>query len=99
MRGNLAFARGRDKLTAFMRRPSLTTAISVGLAAGLAFGLAASARFIVVTNCGGVAILDRASRVPITTLSLGGTPRRPAIDPTETTVVVPNEGGWLDYIQ
>lgn len=64
-----------------------------------AFGLAASAKWIVVAGGGGVTIFDRASRLPISTLSVGGTPRRPAIDPGQTTIVVPNEAGWVDFIK
>jgi len=63
------------------------------------FGLAVSAHLIVVTTGAGVAVFDRSSRVPITTIPLGGQPRRPAIAADEKTIVIPNEAGWVDYIQ
>ena len=63
------------------------------------FGLAVSAHLIAVATGNGVAVFDRSSRVPITTIPLGGQPRRPAIAADEKTIVVPNEGGWVDYIQ
>lgn len=66
---------------------------------GGAFGLAASAHLIVVANNQFVSILDRASRLLISAIEVDGTARRPAISADEKTILVPNEGGWLDYIQ
>ena len=63
------------------------------------FGPAVSAHVIAVSTGNGVAVFDRASRVLVTMIPLGGQPRRPAIDAGETTILVPNEGGWVDYIQ
>lgn len=46
-----------------------------------------------------VFVIDRTSLVTIATLSVGGLPRRIAVDPTGTTVMVANESGWVDFIQ
>jgi Bacterial Ig-like domain (group 2) len=92
---------GADESNGTLRVFSLTTGMltqTVVIPAG-AFGLAVSDRWIVVTTGSGVAVFDRASRFPLSTISTGGTPRRPAIDGTGTTIVVPNEGGWVDFLQ
>lgn len=75
---------------------NLTQSINVR---GGAFGLAGSAHLIVVAGGQFVSIYDRVSHVRITEIQVGGTARRPAISADEKTIVVPNEGGWLDFIQ
>jgi hypothetical protein len=65
------------------------------------FGLAVSQdRIAVAESFGGlVQLFDRASRVPAGVVVVGGTPRRPAWNAAGTTLVVPNEAGWVDFIQ
>jgi YVTN family beta-propeller protein len=48
---------------------------------------------------GTVKILDRAARSVVGTLATGGTPRRIAVSFDGATVVVANEGGWVNFIQ
>lgn len=64
-----------------------------------AFGLAASPHWIAVAGNQGVTVFDRASRIPIAFLQPGGVPRRPAIDPMERAILVPNQLGWVDFIR
>jgi hypothetical protein len=90
-----------DEAGGFLQVFNITTGMlsqSIPVQSG-AFGLAASSHLIAVTSGTGLALFDRATKAPITTISLGGQPRRPAISADETIIVVPNEGGWVDYIQ
>ena len=48
---------------------------------------------------GGVFVLDRASRVLIARLPVGGAPRGMAVDPTGHLIIEANESGWVDFIQ
>jgi hypothetical protein len=68
---------------------------------GGGFGLAVSQDRIAVAEsvAGLVQLFDRASRVPAGVVAVGGTPRRPAWDASGTMLVVPNEAGWVDFIQ
>jgi DNA-binding beta-propeller fold protein YncE len=71
---------------------------TVPLAAG-GFGLAVTGSLIVVAEGGRVEIFDRASRVLLSTVLVGGTPRRPAINAAGNLIVVPNEDGFVSFIQ
>jgi hypothetical protein len=62
------------------------------------FGLAASQHLIAVSTFNGIQIFDRNSRVRLARIGLGGLPGRPAISQDESMIVVPNQGGWADYI-
>ncbi|HEU4649173.1 MAG TPA: Ig-like domain-containing protein [Gemmatimonadales bacterium] len=51
-------------------------------------------------GCGGnVKIVDRATLTLAGTIATGGMPRRFAITPDGSTIVVANESGWIDFIQ
>jgi Big-like domain-containing protein len=68
---------------------------------GGAFGLVASSSFIYLTQAlpGKVTILDRVARVVLKRITVNGVPRRPALNAAGTMLVVPNESGWVDFIQ
>jgi len=48
---------------------------------------------------GFVKVVDVATRSVIKTIAVNGNPRRVAVSPDGFTVVVPNEFGWVDFIQ
>ena len=75
-------------------------ATSFVTAAG-SFGLAATGSLLVATesSSGQVELFDRVSRVRFALMSTGGTPRRPAVNAAGDVIVVPNEGGWVDFIR
>jgi YVTN family beta-propeller protein len=55
--------------------------------------------YVAYEGAGRVGILDRASRVELKQIQVGGTPRRIVLDQSGTTAVVVNQGGWVDFIQ
>jgi len=67
------------------------------------FGLAVSPVqaliYVAYEYAGRVGILDRASRVELAQIQVGGTPRRIVLDQSRTTAIVVNQGGWVDFIQ
>jgi len=67
---------------------------------GVGLAVAASSSRIAVSVGGGtVKIFDRASRVLLNTITVSGTPGWPAWNAAGTTLVVPNLGGWVDFVQ
>lgn len=48
---------------------------------------------------GDIFVLDRASRVLVERLHVGGYPRRMAVDPTGQVIIEANESGWVDFIK
>jgi len=48
---------------------------------------------------GKVEVVDVATRTHIKSIAVTGSPRRIAVSPDGLTVVVPNENGWVDFIQ
>lgn len=73
----------------------------VSFAAPGTFGLATagSVLYATIPTPGQVLAFDRVSGTPLYTRPVGGTPRRPAILPGGGVLMVPNESGWVDYIQ
>jgi hypothetical protein len=64
------------------------------------FGLAASANRIAVSiRLGAVRLYDRATRNFQQEISVKGLPSRLAWNGAGTTLVVPNDSGWVDFIQ
>ncbi len=75
-------------------------ATSIPLPAG-GFGLAVSPDLaqVYVTQPGGyLTVVNRVARAVITTLTLGGTPRKVAFNGPGTLAIVANEAGWVDFI-
>jgi YVTN family beta-propeller protein len=73
---------------------------SVPLPAG-GFGLAISPDLahVYVSQPGGfLTIMDRVSKAVVTTLTLGGTPRKVDFNKTGSLAIVANEAGWVDFI-
>jgi DNA-binding beta-propeller fold protein YncE len=68
---------------------------------GGGFGLAVTQEALVVaeTFCGCIEVFDRATDLPRSLLTPGGTPRRVAVNSAGTVAVVANEGGWVDFIE
>ncbi len=81
----------------FNQSSGALTATLPGLGGG--FGVAASAHLIVSSANGGVTLFDAVTKAKIADILVQGVSRRPAISPDEKTVIVPNESGWLDFIQ
>jgi len=83
-------------------RPSTGQQGSIPLSCG-AFGLrGVNAGQKVVVTCpaaGLVLVIRRSDRRLMQTLAVGGTPRRIAQDPGTQTIIVPNEGNWVDFIR
>lgn len=52
-----------------------------------------------VPGSGAVTVIDRAARTVVGTITVGGAPRRIAFDRFGTTVLIPNEGGWINVIR
>jgi len=81
--------------------------LSTGLAAtsfaagNPTFGLAVNRTLLVATGSGAgqVRAFNRVSRAVVYSVATGGIPRRPAFDATGTILVVPNEGGWVDFVR
>lgn len=48
---------------------------------------------------GAVVVLDAESGAILTRFNVGGRPRELSVDPTTGSVLVPNEGGWVDIIR
>jgi YVTN family beta-propeller protein len=48
---------------------------------------------------GSVQVVDLQNRTVVKSIQTTGRPRRPWASPDGLTVVVPNEGGWVDYIR
>jgi DNA-binding beta-propeller fold protein YncE len=48
---------------------------------------------------GRVVVVDPDGGATIATLMTGGRPRRPSWDPATSSVIVPNESGWVDIIR
>lgn len=65
-----------------------------------AYGLALSGNVLYVSAStpGIVYGIDRTTGSPVFTLTVGGTPRRMAIG-SDGILIVPNEGGWVDFVQ
>lgn len=78
------------------------TAASIPLDCG-AYGLGVTPDgaqlYVSCSLAGAVRILDVASRTVLDGIPVGGLPRRIAVSPEGATVVVANEGGWVDFIQ
>jgi len=56
--------------------------------------------FLVVGCLNGVVeVLDPSTGALIETLSVGGTPRELSYDPGTQSILVPNEGGWVDILR
>lgn len=68
---------------------------------GFGMGLSPGGSYLYVTlpGAGLVKVVDRVERVVVRTVFAGGVPRRVAFHPASRTVVVPNEGGWVDLIR
>lgn len=68
---------------------------------GFGLGLSPGGSYLYVTlpAAGLVKVVDRVERAVVRTVSVGGTPRRVAFHAPSRTVVVPNEGGWVDFIR
>jgi DNA-binding beta-propeller fold protein YncE len=68
---------------------------------GAAFGLVVAGDRLVVSqsSSGSVEFLDLASRVSLQRLIVGGLPRRLAANAAGIVLVVPNESGWVDFIE
>ncbi|MFN8650775.1 MAG: Ig-like domain-containing protein [Gemmatimonadales bacterium] len=64
-----------------------------------AFGVAVTTKYLVGVGNGGVDVFDRVTRAHLNAVTVGGTPRRPVFDPTGKIIIVPNEAGWLDFIE
>ena len=65
------------------------------------FGLVRTPNFLVV-GCvfqGLVLVLDPNTGALIETLNLGGAPRELSYDPGTRSIIVPNEGGWVDILR
>jgi len=73
------------------------TSISVPGATGLA--IAGNTLYVTASSPGLVYAFDRTTGSPIYIKTVTGTPRRPAILPAGGVLIVPNEGGWVDFIQ
>ncbi len=67
------------------------------------FGLALSPDdtqiWVTSSTSGQVYVIDRATRAIVRTIDVGGTPRRIAFTTDGRTVLVSNEGGWVDVIR
>jgi DNA-binding beta-propeller fold protein YncE len=83
-------------------RPSTGGRGTIPLTCG-AFGLRGvqSGRLVIVTcsSAGLVLAFRRSDKVLISTLNVGGTPRRVGEDVASRTIIVPNEGNWVDFIR
>lgn len=65
------------------------------------FGLAVTSSLVVATESvnGLVEAFNRVSRTPAFTVTTTGVPRRPAFNAAGNVIVIPNEGGWVDFIR
>ncbi len=72
------------------------TPISIPGAYGLA--LSGNTLYISASGSGTVYAINRTNGASVFTLSVGGIPRRMSIS-SDGVLIVPNEGGWVDFIQ
>jgi YVTN family beta-propeller protein len=83
-------------------RPSTGQVVTVALPCG-AFGLrGVNAGKHVVVTCpatGQVLIVRRSDGRLMQTITVGGTPRRVAQHAGTQTIIIPNEGNWVDFIR
>lgn len=65
------------------------------------YGLVRTPDFLVVgcVSQGFVEVLDPNTGALIETLNLGGAPRELSYDPASGSIIVPNEGGWVDILR
>jgi hypothetical protein len=70
-----------------------------GAAAGIALDGTGTYLLITLPFDGEVEIVDRQSLISVAHLATNGAPRRIAFDPTGVTAIVPNPGGWIDFIR
>lgn len=54
--------------------------------------------YVTLPQAGRVQVLHLPSRAVVKTLDTGGMPRRLVFDSRSDTAIVPNEGGWVDFI-
>ena len=66
-----------------------------------AFGIARFARsgYLLVTVADSAVLIDPGTSSVVASYPLGGTARRPAVDSSGATVVIPNSDGWVNFIQ